>query len=355
MISIIIPTYNERENILPLVQRIDGAMSGYSYEVVFVDDNSADGTAEAVNGLSSDYPVKAIVRTDERGLASAVVHGIGHAAGDILVVMDADLQHPPEVIPALVQKAESGADVVIASRYVKGGGCREWGLVRKMISKVAISIAHLLLPQTRLVNDPMSGFFLFKRPVVASARLQPKGYKILLELLMEGDFRDVAESPYVFENRKGGSSKLNTRQEIEYLKHIYSLMRRTGELVRFLKFCGVGLSGVFVNMGLLWLLTEHAGLQYLLSAAFSIETSIITNFILNDFFTFPLRRTPGVKSFFNRLWKFNVVSLAGLAINLGVLWLFTEVLDLYYLLSNLFGIAAATMWNYLVNSSWTWR
>ena len=133
------------------------------------------------------------------------------------------------------------------------------------------------------------------------------------------------------------------------------LMRRQGELTRFLKFCAVGLSGVLVNMGLLWLLTEVAGLFYLLSAAISIETSIISNFLLNDYFTFPDRRSPRAKSFLNRLLKFNLVSLAGLGLNMGVLWLLTEVFGLYYLLSNLCGIAVATLWNYLVNTWWTWK
>jgi dolichol-phosphate mannosyltransferase len=265
------------------------------------------------------------------------------------------LQHPPEVIPDLVKKAESGSDIVIGSRYIEGGGCQEWGLFRRIVSKVAVGIAHLLLPATRPVQDPMSGFFMFDREVVADANLMPTGYKILLEILMEGKFRNVAEVPYTFVTRQDGVSKLNTKQEIDYLRHVYSLMRRKGEILRFFKFCLVGLSGVVVNMGLLWLLTELAGLPYLLSAAISIETSIISNFILNDFFTFPQRRAPGTRPFFNRLWKFNVVSLAGLAINMGVLTLLTEVFDVYYLVSNAIGIILATLWNYLVNTSWTWR
>jgi dolichol-phosphate mannosyltransferase len=117
----------------------------------------------------------------------------------------------------------------------------------------------------------------------------------------------------------------------------------------------VGLSGVGVNMGLLWLLTEQAGLPYLGSAAVAIETSIITNFILNNYFTFRARNTPGTMAFFKRLLKFNVVSLAGLTLNLGVLWLFTDVFDIYYLVSNLFGIAVTILWNYLVNTWWTWK
>jgi len=354
-ISIIIPTYNERNNVTPLIKRIDHALSNYDYEVVFVDDNSGDGTAEVAGALSSKYPVKVIVRQNKRGLASAVVDGLEHATGQIVGVMDADLQHPPEVIPDLLKEIQSGADIVIASRYVKGGACQGWGLTRRIISKGAIFLAHLLLPSTRQVRDPMSGFFMFNRQVVANADLKPTGYKILLEILMEGQFQNLAEVPYTFITRSRGESKLSTRQQIDYLKHIYSLMRRKGELLRFAKFCLVGLSGVLINMGLLWLLTEFAGLFYLLSAAISIESSILSNFTLNDFFTFPDRRLPGAKSFASRLLKFNLVSLAGLALNMGVLGLLTEVFGVYYLLSNLCGIAVATLWNYLVNTWWTWR
>jgi len=332
-ISIIIPTYNERENIIPLVERIDQALSNYDYEIVFVDDSSRDGTAELAIALSPKYPVKVRVRRNKRGLASAVVDGLKQATGQIVGVMDADLQHPPEVIPDLLQAIKGGADIAVASRYIEGGGCQGWGLTRRIISKGAIVLAHLFLPSTRRVRDPMSGFF----------------------ILMEGEFRDITEVPYTFRVRSGGESKLNARQQVDYLKHIYSLMKRKGELTRFLKFCAVGLSGVLVNMGLLWLLTEVAGLFYLVSAAISIETSIISNFVLNDYFTFRDRRSPQVKSFLSRLLKFNLVSLAGLGFNMGVLWLLTEVFGIYYLLSNLCGIAVATLWNYLVNTWWTWK
>jgi dolichol-phosphate mannosyltransferase len=355
VVSIIIPTYNERDNITPLVRRINDALSSYDYEIIFIDDNSSDGTAELASTLSFEYPIKVVVRKNKRGLASAVVDGLGQASGEIVGVMDADLQHPPEVIPDLLQTIKGGADIAIASRYVKGGGCQGWGLLRRIMSKGAIVLAHLLLPSTRQIRDPMSGFFMFQRPVVAQSHLKPTGFKILLEVLMEGEFHNTAEVPYTFKTRSGGQSKLNARQQVDYLKHLFSLMRRKGELLRFLKFCLVGGSGVLVNMGLLWLLTELAGLFYLLSAAISIETSIISNFILNDYFTFRDRRSPTAKSFLNRLLKFNLVSLAGLGLNMGVLWLLTEVFGMYYLLSNLCGIAVATLWNYLVNTWWTWK
>jgi len=354
-ISLIIPTYNERDNIIPLVERLSRALSSHSYEIIFIDDNSADGTAELAASLSDKYPGKVTVRKNKRGLASAVVDGLSQVSSDIIAVMDADLQHPPEVIPDLLKEIKSGADIVVASRYVEGGGCQGWSLTRRMISKGAIFLARLLLPATRRVSDPMSGFFMFKKDVVTDARLNPAGFKILLEILMVGEFQNVAEVPYTFITRERGKSKLSARQQVDYLKHIYSLMRRTGELARFIKFCLVGGSGVGVNMGLLWLLTEVGGMFYLMSAAISIETSIITNFLLNNYFTFADRRQPGVKSLLKTLMKFNLVSLAGLGINLTILWILTEPLGLFYMLSNLVGIAAATLWNYLLNNWWTWK
>ncbi len=201
----------------------------------------------------------------------------------------------------------------------------------------------------------MSGFFVLNRQVVASANLMPTGYKILLEVLIEGEYQNLTEVAYTFRTRSSGESKLKARQQADYLKHIYSLMRRKGELFRFAKFCLVGLSGILINLGLLWLLTEFAGLFYLISAAISIESSIISNFALNSYFTFADRGSPGAKSFFSRLLKFNLVSLASLVANMGVLWLLTEGFGVYYLLSNLCGIAVATLWNYLVNTWWTWR
>lgn len=354
-VSIIIPTYNERDNIAPLVRRLHGALSGYDCEIVFVDDNSRDGTAEAVSVLCAAYPVRLIVRRNERGLASAVLEGIRQTNSKIVVVMDADLQHPPEIIPGLLKAVDGGADIAVASRYVKGGGCYGWGLLRRVISKGAIVLAHLFLPSTRQVNDVASGCFAFKRSVLTGADLSPVGFKILLEVLVVGKWDKVVEVPYIFRTRSAGESKLRLSHQVDYLKHIWSLMSRTGELLRFLKFCLVGASGVVVNEGLLWLLRQFAGLSLPLASAISIEASIISNFTLNDYLTFRDRRVRGLRAFFMRLGKFNVVSLAGLGINMGTLLALTYLLGVHYLISNLVGIALAVIWNYLVNLRWTWK
>jgi len=354
-VSVIIPTYNEKDNIAPLLARIDKALSGYDYEVLIVDDNSSDGTIEIASELASRYPVKVIVRQNERGLATAVVHGLRAASGRIIGVMDADLQHPPEVIPELIKALQGGADMVVASRYIEGGGCPNWGLSRKIISRVALVISHLLLPSTRPVKDPLSGFFMFRRQNVDPEKLKPIGYKISLEVMLTGRFQRVVEVPYIFEDRSAGKSKLNPGQQLDYLRHLFSLMARTGERGMLLKFMAVGLSGVIVNEGVYWLLTRFGGLAAYdyLAVVIGIEVSIITNFILNDTFTFAKRRRG--KSFMGRFLKFNLICLAGAAIQWGLFMLFTRVFGVYDLLSNFIGIVVAFLWNYFVNRNWTWR
>jgi len=354
-ISIIVPTYNERDNITALVEKVHSVLAGEDYEIVVIDDNSRDGTAELALSLSARYPVRVVVRRKERGLASAVVEGFKQSNSRIIGVMDADLQHPPETIPGLLKALEGGADIAIASRYVEGGKLPGWGLTRRLLSKGAIFLAHLLLPSTRQVGDPMSGFFVLQRQVVAQADLIPTGYKILLEVLALGRFQKITEVPYTFTSRSRGESKLGIRQELEYLKHIFSLMKRKGELARFGKFCLVGASGVVVNEGLLWLLRQFGGLPLALASAISVEAAIISNYTFNDYFTFRDRRLPGARPFLTRLVKFNLISLGGLGLNIGVLLLFTHAFGFHYLLANLCGIAVAILWNYFVNFWWTWQ
>lgn len=351
-ISVIVPTYKERENIAPLVERIHKVLAGHDYEVVFVDDDSHDGSVEMVASLAKQYPLKMVVRRNQRGLATAIVYGLAHISGEMVVVIDADLQHPPEDIPRLLEALNSGADIAVASRYIPGGGCEGWGLTRRIISRGATVFAHLFLPSTRAVKDPMSGFFAFRRPVVGGVSLRPIGYKVLLELLVMGKFQRVVEVPYIFKTRSRGQSKLNPRQQIDYLKHIYSLMRRTGELWRFVKFAAVGASGIIVNEGLYWLLTRPIKFNDTVSLVISIEASIISNFSLNDHFAFSDRRSS--ESFTARLVKFNTVSLAGLAVNLVVTKLLTFG-GMYDLVALLVGIVVAFLFNYLLNTWWTWR
>jgi len=355
LVSIVIPTFNENDNIALLVKRIAAALARVDFEIVIVDDNSTDGTSRTAEELSATYPVKVVVRQNERGLASAVVRGFKESRGDIIGVMDADLQHPPETLAAMIDSIEKGADVCIASRYVPGGGCEGWSLLRRIESKAATLFAHLFLSITRPVKDPMSGYFMVTRQSIAGIDLHPTGYKILLEILVKGKIHKTDEVPYMFQVRERGSSKLNARQQLEYLQHIYELMRYTGEFKRIAKYCIVGASGVIVDEGIFWLLTSFTGILNVLAAAISAECAIVTNYTFNNFFTFADRSTPGVRSFLKRLLKFNLVSLSGIGIKLAVFWVLTLVFGSYDLLFNLCGIAVATVWNYTVNTWWTWK
>jgi dolichol-phosphate mannosyltransferase len=296
-----------------------------------------------------------VVRHRERGLASAVVHGFNCARGEVLGVIDADLQHPPELLPELLEYIRHGADVVVPSRYEPGGGIREWARRRLLVSRVATTLAHWLLPSSRKASDPLSGFFLVKRRAIAGVKFNPIGYKILLEILVRGRVEQVVSVPYTFGRREAGKSKYGIREQVNYLRHILRLLPADSEVRRFIKFCLVGASGILVNMGLLWLLTEVAGLFYLVSAAIAIETSITSNFVWNDIWTFRERRTGGKRAALVRWLKFNAVSAGGIGINLALLWLLTEIAGIHYLISNLCGIIAAALWNFAANVSWTWR
>ena len=353
-LSLIVPTYCERQNIATLIERVHESLSQNSYELIVVDDNSPDGTSELAQSLSKEYPVRVITRRNERGLASAVVEGFKQAGGEILGVIDADLQHPPEVLLELLKKVRSGAEVVIASRYVEGGGSEGWSVRRKIVSKGSKLLAQLLLPSIRGIKDPLSGFFLVRREVIDGVELSPTGYKILLEVLVKGKASERAEVPSIFMVRERGKSNLSGGEGINYLKHLYYLAG-SGGTIRFIKFGLVGASGTLVYLGLLTLFTEVLGLFYIISAAISYETSIITNFTLNDIWTFRDRRSPGMKSILYRGLKFNLVSIGGLGIHMAILWFFTEVVGLFYLISAISAIAGAMLWNFTINTLWTWR
>ncbi|HTD48325.1 MAG TPA: polyprenol monophosphomannose synthase [bacterium] len=220
-LSVIVPTYNEAENIQRLVERVHTALAGTDYELIVVDD-SVDGTQQVLADLARFTPwIHVFHRDGRRGLASAVVDGIAAAQGSVVCVLDADLQHPPETLPLLTAALErSGADLAVASRYVPGGRYVTFEAWRRVVSRVATRAAQILLHRARRVADPLSGFFAFRRTAVRGVRLRPVGYKILLEILVRGNLSRVVEVPYSFEIRSAGQSKLTPRQHWEYLQHL---------------------------------------------------------------------------------------------------------------------------------------
>lgn len=220
-VSVILPTYCEQENLPILVPLISGEFdkAGIRGEIIIVDDNSPDRTEQVCGDLATKHPLRIEIRRNDRGLSSAVIHGMKAARGDVFVVMDADMSHPPKKIPELVDLIRSGtADFAVGSRYVAGGGTDDrWGLVRWLISQVATLLAKPLTS----VRDPMSGFFAVSRAKVqAAAHLNPVGYKIGLELIVRCDCRSVREIPIFFGNRLHGKSKLSIKEHVDYMRHL---------------------------------------------------------------------------------------------------------------------------------------
>ena len=218
-ISVVVPTYQERDNLEPLTRSIDDALKGRSYEIVVVDDSSPDGTAEAAQLLAQTYPIKVVKRVGERGLGSAILRGFKESKGDLIGVIDADLQHPPEVLAGLVKAIEDGSDIAVASRYTPGGGIDEWPGWRRVVSRGATLLAR---PLTK-VRDPMSGCFLLRREVTKSSQFDARGYKLLLEILVKAKYRLVTEVPYTFRSRQRGKSKLGSKEYGRYLSLLVRL------------------------------------------------------------------------------------------------------------------------------------
>ena len=218
-VSVVVPTYQEKENIKLLVERIGAALAGQDYEIIVVDDNSPDGTAEVAASLANSYPVRVIKREGVRGLGTAILEGFRNAKGDMMGVIDADLQHPPEALPELAAAIESGAEVAVASRYVRGGRIEGWPLLRRLISRGAVLLASPLTG----VRDPMSGYFMLTRGAVEGKGFSPQGYKLLLEILVKGSYHRVKEVPYTFGSRQAGKSKLNSAEYARYLRLLFDL------------------------------------------------------------------------------------------------------------------------------------
>ena len=208
VVSVVVPTYNEAAALPLLVARLAQAMGDRAWELVVVDDGSPDGTADIAQSLAATYPVRVVRRAGKAGLASAVLAGFGAATGDVLVVMDADLSHPPETVPALLDAIEAGADLAVGSRYVKGGGTMDWPLRRRVVSRAACLMGNVLVP----VRDCTSGFFALRRAVVEGVRINAIGFKIGFEVIARGRYRTVVEVPYTFRDRELGASKFGRRE-----------------------------------------------------------------------------------------------------------------------------------------------
>ncbi len=233
VISIVVPTYREADNLALLTEAVDDALSdsGYDYELLFIDDDSRDGSEEICAELSARFPLQIVVRKGERGLATAVIHGISMASGEIVVVMDADLSHPASAIPAMIARLENGeSDFVLGSRYVEGGSIHDdWSVFRQLTSIIPSLLAKPLCP----LKDPMSGFFAMQRAEMPpTSCLSPVGYKIALEIFVKGSFAQPSEVPIHFSDRQHGESKLTLKEQLNFIRHLgrlYAYKLRPGK------------------------------------------------------------------------------------------------------------------------------
>lgn len=288
-VTVIVPTFNERDNVAELVARTAAALEGRQAEILFVDDSS-DDTAAQVERVAAEapIPVRVIHRAENTGgLGGAVVVGLKAAAADLCVVMDGDLQHPPELLPALLDRyEEGGADVVAASRYIGGGDTSGLGTALRFgVSRAATWLTRAMFPiRLSRSTDPMTGFFLVDRARLDLDGLKPQGFKILLEILARNDLR-IAEVPMEFAERRHGTSKASIRQGATFIAHLARL--RFGKMSLFAL---IGVIGAVANLGIMWALTA-AGVPYVWAAIIGAEVTIIGNFLLQERFVFADMRT----------------------------------------------------------------
>jgi len=363
-LSLVIPTYNEGKNIPQIVQLLSQLLDQAipeAYELIVVDDNSPDCTWEIAQQIMPNYPqLRVMRRVEERGLSTAVIRGWQAARGEVLGVIDGDLQHPPELLLKLWGEIQRGGDLAVASRHVEGGGVSDWSIVRRFLSRGAQTLGLIILPEViSRVSDPMSGYFMVRRSCIAGRTLSPLGYKILIEVLARGRVPWIGEVGYVFQERQEGESKVTSKQYVDYLRHLVRLRFTLGPIARFFRFGLVGLTGVVVDLGIFYLLYDKntLGLPLTRSAAISGELAIINNFLWNDFWTFGdiSRLQPGKRQRLKRLLKFNIICLVGLLLNVGIVNFFVNILHINEYVAKIIAIAAVTVWNFWLNLKLSWR
>lgn len=360
-LSLVVPTYNESKNIPTLIEQLEALFDpvlGDAYEIIVVDDNSPDRTWALALELAGSHPRVRVIRRDtERGLSTAVIRGWQVARGEILAVMDADLQHPVEANLGLLREMDRGADLAAASRHIEGGGLSDWSLIRRLLSRGAQLIGLLLLPGVLgRLSDPMSGYFMVRRSALAGVELDPLGYKILIEVVARGRVRWIGEVGYVFRERTEGESKVTWRLYVQYLRHLLKLRWATLPSSHLFKFCVVGGTGMIIDMTLLFLLSDPTMLGWGLtrSKIVAAETAIVWNFVMNDLWTFRGVAEPGGAPRLRRFLGFNAICSAGLVLSVVILNVLFNYAHLNRYAANAIAILAVTGWNYFLNRKLNW-
>ena len=357
-LSLVLPTYGEGDNIVRALEEFTAVLAArpeLTYEIVVVDDDSPDRTWERANEAASRIPhIRVIRRQGERGLATAVVAGWSVSLGEVLAVMDADLQHPPELLGRMLDALLPGVDLVAGSRHIEGGGVSDWSIRRRVVSRGAQLVGLLILPRVvGRVNDPMSGCFLVRREALIGCELRPVGYKILIEVLAKArPTLAVREVPYVFRERRDGVSKVSLAVYTDYLLHLGRLRLEQIEASPLPYFALVGLGGIFLDMGLLYLLSGPLGWPLLGAKLAAAQVALTNNFFWHERWTFGSRQ-PGRTG--QRFLKFQSICTVGMMLGVLVLFLLASGAGLNRYAVNLAAIAAASFWNYPVIRQLGWR
>ena len=360
-ICFVLPTYNEEENIENIIKQIleEVHQDAHTSSVLVVDDNSSDDTQSIVKRLISINQNIHLISGQKKGLGDAYKRGFAFALddlnADLIFQMDSDGQHDPSLIPTFISSIEEGKDVIIGSRFADGGTTPDFSFSRLFMSKVGNLLVRYVGGITQ-VRDCTSGYRAIRASYLKEldfSYLSTRGYSFQSSLICDLAWRgaDIFEIPIEFSSRKGGDSKLALRDQIEFLLNIPRLgFRNTKD---FIKYSLVGISGVFVNLGLYALLTRYYEVSEILAPLISIETALISNFILNNFWTFGKRTTHSRIRV--KFLKFHLASGFSALINYSVFLALFLVFQLHDILANLLGIALAAIVNYLINSNWTWK
>jgi len=355
VLSVVIPTFNERGNVAELIRRLDLTLAGVTWEAVFVDDNSPDGTADALKTIARhDHRVRCLRRVGRRGLAGACIEGILSSSAAYVAVMDADLQHDETVLPAMLAKLQSGQyDLVAATRYVEGGDSSSFSATRSKISRLATKITQRLLGTE--LSDPMSGFFMMRRASFdeMAPRLSPVGFKILLDIATAKEGLRIAEQPYSFGTRFDGESKFNMQIGIEFLGLLLSKLTNGLLDPRFIFFAIVGAVGIAVNLLVLnlALIAWPDAFQYAKTIATGF--AMTSNFILNNSLTYRDRRLKGL-GLLRGFVGFCLFGAIGAFTDIGLASQLHAQHEVWWV-AGLAGSIVGVLWNYAMSSMFIWR
>jgi dolichol-phosphate mannosyltransferase len=354
LLSVVVPTFNERSNVAELLRRIEATLNSGGWEVIFVDDDSPDGTAAAVREIAQrDSRVRVLHRIGRRGLSSACVEGMLAAAAPVIAVMDADLQHDETMLPRMLAAVEDGADLALGSRYTQGGSTEGWDSARAGMSRFATTLSRAVLRQP--VSDPMSGFFMLRRSVLDETvrGLSALGFKILLDILTTSRRPlKLVEVPYTFRNRFSGESKLDSAALWDFGMLLTDKLIGRYVPVRFVMFALVGLAGVVVHMAVLSAALKVVALPFLSSQSVATATAMVFNFAVNNLLTYRDRRLRGW-GWWGGLASFVLACSVGAVANVGVAnYLFLE--QTQWAAAALAGVAVGAVWNYTITQVYTW-